>query len=124
MTNPELQSGYIQIIGKSGTSGLGLGSLGIPCAPWASPGYYSTQKNITFSQQAPHICFEFNVAVNFGGAEVEYEIVPLSEIRDVEIAKLGRTLLIASGSAVLVYAIVLSCLINQERKYDIFWFRR
>ncbi|TFG21026.1 MAG: hypothetical protein EU530_01680 [Promethearchaeota archaeon] len=122
--NPKLQMGNIQIIGWNGTRGSGVASIGFPCTPWASPGYYSTEKNTTFSLQYPYIIFEFNVGVNYGSVDVRYEIIPLSEIKDERIMKLRNTLLITTGSTLLLYLIVISCMINQERKYDIFWYSR
>jgi hypothetical protein len=120
LPNLELRMGDIHIMDSS---------IGIPCIPWASPGYYSTEQNITFSHQYAYTIFEFYVGVNFGYVNVEYEIIPFSEIQDEKITKLRNTLLIATGSTFLVYIIVISCMINQqriyqERKNDRIWYRR
>jgi hypothetical protein len=124
VANLELQMGFIQILGSNGTYATYISSIGFPCTPWASPGYYSTESNKSYWNPYPYICFEFNVGVNIGAVEVEYEIIPLSEIKDEGIVKLRNTLLIATGSTLLVFLITLSCMINQERKYDILWYRR
>ena len=118
----ELFSGYISIIGSNGTHSTGIGTISFPFFPAQPPGNYSSSSNRSLVNPYTHICFEFTVGIAFSGAEVEYEIIPQSEILDVQRKQLLKLILTSSGITFLVYLIVLGCMINQERKYDAFWY--
>jgi len=118
----ELFIGQISILGTNGTRSSQIGNFRFPFAP-ESPGYHSDSYNITLTTSYQHISFQFLIGVDIVALDLEYEIVPNSEILDQLAAlveeqrqRLWKTLFNSTVMTILGVLTILGCMVNYPKK--------
>ncbi|MBN2155231.1 MAG: hypothetical protein JW776_04255 [Candidatus Lokiarchaeota archaeon] len=118
----ELMTGQISIHGKTDNQRFQIGSIDFPYAP-TPPGNYSQSSNITLTSAYQHICFEFLIGVEYGGPEIEYEILPIAEILAQQKAleeqrreNFLKSLYTSTSITILIFLIILGSMVNYPRK--------
>ncbi len=119
----ELYNGniYIKEIYESGS--MGIGSIYYPYAPGDPQGNYSISSYLNLSQFYEHLLFRINAGISWGGAEIEYEIIPYSQILAEQLVTeetrqkiLWKSLLNYFLLVCLIFGLFFGCMVNYKRE--------